>query len=68
MIERYIDAAGGRARELWDVWCADVGADYGYKAQEVSKMHLDAIVPQKFSKYLHRTVMPYIPARRDVPF
>lgn len=45
-IARYVAQTKGRAQELWNVWCEDVAADYGFTAEQISAMHVDAIVPR----------------------
>jgi len=42
--ERYVAATLGRAQELWDAWCTEVGPDYGMTPEACSQLHLDLIL------------------------
>lgn len=42
-LKKYINACEGRAEELWDGWCADLAAEEGIDAMQVSAWHLAAI-------------------------
>lgn len=64
-ISRYISETQGRARELWDVWCADVAETYGMTAHGVSEAHL-RIVPRRL-RSLPQVACPSITAEQ-VPF
>ena len=48
---RYIAQTQGRAAELWDRWCTEVAKDYGYSADQISWMHVDAIVTNARTKF-----------------
>jgi len=41
---RYLKLAAGRARELWDTWCEQLGPMRDMTAQQISELHL-AILP-----------------------
>jgi hypothetical protein len=62
---RYVEHTLGRARELWDTWCSEVGPDYGMTAEGCSKMHLDLIVR---SKRLMKLPPAEVQLRNEVPF
>ena len=44
-LQTYLDVAGGRSRELWDVWCHEVAEVYHLSPDRVSEMHCDLILP-----------------------
>ena len=44
--ERYVAQTIGRAEELWNTWCNEVGPDYLMTGEECSKLHLTTIVPK----------------------
>ena len=48
-IEAYCAATHGRAAELWNAWCEEVGSIYGEDPDTISSWHL-AIVPRGFLK------------------
>lgn len=64
-VQRYVRQTFGRARELWDTWCREVADDYGMTAEDVSRLHLSAIVPAPF-----RSLTPVVPFsyNADIPF
>ena len=41
----YVTDTAGKAREYWDIWCADVAHAYKRTAEDISAIHLDCIVP-----------------------
>lgn len=45
----YVRDTGGRAREYWDIWCEDVADAYKRTAEDISRIHLDCIVPRGVS-------------------
>lgn len=46
-IDRYILDTGGRAEHYWDVWCNEVGPDYGMTGEQCSALHLTTIVHKR---------------------
>lgn len=63
-VSRYVAQTSGRARELWDTWCAEVGPDYGMTALECSALHLRLIVPRSL-----RNLAPIAPqTTHAIPF
>lgn len=38
-LDEYIAYTEGRARELWDTWCYEIGEIYGMDGEEVSAIH-----------------------------
>ena len=62
-VQRYCLETRGRAEELWDTWCAEVGPDYGMTAAQCSRLHVDCIVPRKMRKL----TMP-VPCDIPIPF
>lgn len=54
LIERYCAETQGRARELWNTWCDEVGPDYGMTGDEASKLHRKLIVPHWLDHKLQR--------------
>lgn len=62
-VQHYCAQTRGRAQELWDTWCAEVGPDYGMTAEQCSRLHVDCIVPKK----LRRLTMP-VPCDIQIPF
>lgn len=46
-VDRYVAEVGGRAEELWNVWCEDVAVTYEKTAHQISAMHM-AVVPDTF--------------------
>ena len=49
LIHEYVSEVGGRASELWDLWCEDVAATYKMTPWDVSALHLtvlpDSLIP-----------------------
>jgi hypothetical protein len=43
-VDAYIAETGGRAREFWDTWCADVAGFWGSTPHEISAIHLAILV------------------------
>lgn len=41
----YVADTAGKAREYWDVWCADAARAYKRTSEDISAIHLDCIVP-----------------------
>jgi hypothetical protein len=59
-IARYVEQTSGRAQELWDTWCNEVGHDYGFTGEQISRMHVDAIVPRKLQDlYANQNEIPF---------
>lgn len=46
-VAKYCAETRGRAEELWDTWCNEVGPDYGMTAEACSWEHVRCIVPPK---------------------
>lgn len=72
-IGRYVAHTAGRAQELWDTWCNEVGRDYGLTGELVSKIHVDAIVGSNWQRLdrfggVHMPKVPLYPATQEVPF
>lgn len=69
-IEQYVREFGGRAQELWDAWCEEVASVYGMPAEDISRLHLDTIVPPNYlvPKGRESCVVPFIGGSQDVPF
>ncbi len=65
-IARYVEQTRGRAQHYWDIWCTEVAADYGLTAQEISFMHVKAIVPKS---QWYAAVPPIVhTADQEIPF
>ena len=65
-IERYVHDTWGQAQHYWDVWCNEVGPDYGMTGAQCSKAHVDAIVPAWYRITFKR--IPATMADNEVPF
>lgn len=67
LIAAYVAETVGLARTLWDTWCADAGAAYGFTAEAISKLHYDTIVPRGFTA--PQIACPFIGVSADaIPF
>ena len=64
-IDRYCNETRGRARELWDTWCDEVGPDYGLSADKCSRLHVECIVPKRLR---HLTAAPIRAIDTEIPF
>jgi hypothetical protein len=64
-VDRYLAETYGRAAELWDTWCNEVGPDYGMTAQQASELHLTSIVPKRLR---HLTFTPHRASSTAIPF
>jgi hypothetical protein len=49
-VTKYCNETRGRASELWDTWCNEVGPDYGMTGEACSLLHVTSIVPKKLRK------------------
>ena len=47
LIARYVAETAGRAQELWDTWCNEVGRDTGLSGHAISLQHVSTIVPAR---------------------
>lgn len=54
LIELYCRETQGRARELWNTWCDEVGPDYSMTGDEASALHRKLIVPRWLDHKLQR--------------
>lgn len=45
-ISRYVKETQGSAAYYWDQWCMDQGVKYGLTMEQVSALHVSAIVPK----------------------
>lgn len=64
---RYAAETQGRARELWDTWCTEVGTTYGRTPEAISALHLDCVVP-KNKRDIPIRPTPYLGTFEDIPF
>ena len=67
-VDAYLRDAGGRARELWDTWCAEVGPVYGRTPGVISRMHRDLILPPGYEPPLPLPNVPLPFFGDDIPW
>lgn len=67
-IADYVNETGGRAEELWNDWCEDVGKVYHVSAEEISSDHLVILPPNLRNRYRKLVVPVPVVKREPIPF
>lgn len=65
-IDRYLAEVEGKAEHYWNAWCEDVGKVYGETADNISWLHVRAIVPLPMRRFTME--VPCHTNMEEIPF